>query len=146
MPDSIIDRLEVVKHATVVADTPHGVQQVWQNASVVRWADAVAAVRETDAARQAEVTQLREALAKVTRAHHRMTKPSKLHDPEHLDWTECPALTCSEAAALLAGEAVDGSEDERPAGNNPWWGSEVAHPDPELPPQTGPEYKPEDFG
>lgn len=51
----------------------------------------------------AENEKLREELRWLVDQHHRTLTGSAKHDPENLDWTECPCGSCSRVAFLLAG-------------------------------------------
>lgn len=49
----------------------------------------------------AKAERLREALEYLIGVHHVTRINSKLHDAEHQDWRECPALTCKGAREAL---------------------------------------------
>jgi hypothetical protein len=53
---------------------------------------------------RAENERLREALTELADRHHRTIRGSRLHDPERLDWSECPARSCSLARGALASD------------------------------------------
>lgn len=45
-----------------------------------------------------------EALRMLADLHHRTKVPSKLHDPDNQDWTECVCASCQLAHAIVEGE------------------------------------------
>lgn len=53
----------------------------------------------------AEIRRLRTALQGLALTHHRTVTPSKKHDPENVEWTECPTGSC--ASARIALEKVE---------------------------------------
>lgn len=49
----------------------------------------------------AERAKFRETLIYLVDLHHRTLTGSKLHDPENLDWTDCPCKSCRRVKEVL---------------------------------------------
>lgn len=47
------------------------------------------------------------ALLGLVDLHHRTLTGSKLHDPENIDWPECPCKTCEGIRLMLPEQATD---------------------------------------